>query len=332
MVAQIDRKFIQARPWKIWSRMVAYLLFEGRPLTTRGRWINPLVFAGHRLWAILPDNAAKIRPIFILGTGRSGTTVLGTILGLHRDVGYLNEPKALWQAALGDDDLIGSFSPNPGRYRMDAKDAQPAKVRKLRNSYRAFLKLSLSKRVVDKYPELIFRDGLLDAAFPQAHKIILLRNGTDIVQSIAKWSDQHRKTNGSDKSDWWGQDDRKWQSLVKQLVVTDPYFSAVHYVVSDLQDPADRAAVEWIVTMREAMRLKETRADWFLLVRYENLVTNPKKTLSEISDFCDLRPDKRMLAYGKNILNPRPGRPAPDLHPAIAPLFADTMNSLGYRS
>ena len=104
MVAQIDTKFIRARPWKLWSRLLAYALFEGRPLTTRGRWINPLVFAGYRLWSVLPLRKRDLRPIFVMGVGRSGTTVLGTILALHPDVGYLNEPKALWHAALGDDD------------------------------------------------------------------------------------------------------------------------------------------------------------------------------------------------------------------------------------
>lgn len=139
MVAQIDANFIRARPWKIWSRLLAYALFEGRPLTTRGRWINPLVFAGYRLWAVLPLKRRDLRPIFVMGVGRSGTTVLGTILALHRDVGYLNEPKALWHAALGDDDLIGSYSAVPGRYKMSGVDGHNGRSVRLRRFYRAFL-------------------------------------------------------------------------------------------------------------------------------------------------------------------------------------------------
>ncbi|MGR3343711.1 MAG: sulfotransferase [Paracoccaceae bacterium] len=146
------------------------MLFEGRPLTTRGRWINPLVFAGYRLWSALPLRGRELRPIFILGVGRSGTTVLGTILALHQDVGYLNEPKALWHAALGNDDLIGSYSDQPGRYRMTRADAGAQPVRRLHRNYRAFLWLSRSRRVVDKYPELLFRNAMIDAAFPGAKK------------------------------------------------------------------------------------------------------------------------------------------------------------------
>ncbi len=211
MVAQIDATFVRARPWKVWPRLLAYVLFEGRPLTTRGRWINPLVFAGYRLWSALPLHHRELRPIFILGVGRSGTTILGTILALHRDVGYLNEPKALWQAALGDDDLIGSYSERPGRYRMTRADAGENVVRRLHRYYRAFLWLSRSRRIVDKYPELLFRNAMIDAAFPGARKILLLRDGADTCQSIKAWSEGLSRGD----IDWWGRDRRKWH-LVEQ--------------------------------------------------------------------------------------------------------------------
>ncbi len=45
MVAQIDFDYIRQRPTKLISRLLSYALFEGRPLTTKGRWINPLVFS-----------------------------------------------------------------------------------------------------------------------------------------------------------------------------------------------------------------------------------------------------------------------------------------------
>lgn len=330
MIAQLDLNFIRARPWKIWSRLVAYLLFEGRPLTTRGRWINPIVFAGHKLWAILPFRHREIAPIFILGTGRSGTTVLGTILGFHREVGYLNEPKALWHAALGDDDLVGSFCKTPGRYKMERSDADPGKVRRLHNSYRAFLNLTHSNRVVDKYPELIFRNCLLDAAFPGACKIVLLRNGADTIRSIQTWSEKHVKTSFKCKSDWWGQDQQKWHLLVRQLVLTDPYFGLQGKEISKFRNQVDMAAVEWIVTMREAVRLRNAAKPGMIFVRYEDLVAQPRETLSEIVRFSGLGHDEKMLDYGVTILKQRSAFPVPSLDPVIAPLFCDTMKLLGY--
>ncbi len=326
MVAQVDRLFLAARLWKLWPRMLAYALFEGRPLTTRGRWINPIVFAGHRLWSILPLRSLERPPVFVLGIGRSGTTVLGTILALHKDVGYLNEPKALWHAALGDDDLIGSYAPSPGRYRMTETDANADKVKRLHRSYRAFQALSFSRRVVDKYPELIFRNGLLDAAFPGAGKIVLLRDGYEAIQSIDEWSQLHEQ----DRTDWWGLDHRKWHSLLTDIVDQDPYFDPVREAIHALDRHVDMAAVEWIVTMREIQRLLSCSRDRFLVVRYEDLAEFPRETLLRICDHCGLGRDEVMLRHGEAIMGPRPPRPRPDLNPALRPLFEETMADIGY--
>ena len=328
MVAQIDRRFIQARPAKLWPRILAYALFEGRPLTTRGRWINPLVLAGHRLWPVLPLSPAPDDPVFILGLGRTGTTVLGTILALHRDVGYLNEPKALWHSALGDDDLIGSYSRVPGRYRMNAADATARRCRRLRRSYAAYLRLSGCRRVVDKYPELLFRTGMIDAAFPKARKLLLIRNGLDTLQSIDTWSRNHRRTRAQ-TVDWWGRNRRKWRLLVDELIAPDAFFSEALPAIRSLSRQTDMAAIEWIATMREALRLRD-RGDDVLFIRYEDLTAHPRPVLREILAHCALPDDEKMLRYAEKILRPRAPHGTVKLHPKIAPLFRETMSTLGY--
>ena len=55
MVAQLDRLYATLRPQRVPPRLISYALFEGRPLTTRGRWINPLVLAHLELEARLPQ-------------------------------------------------------------------------------------------------------------------------------------------------------------------------------------------------------------------------------------------------------------------------------------
>lgn len=327
MVAQIDRNFAVTRPWKLWPRLLAYLLFEGRPLTTRGRWINPIVFGAYRLWSVLPMPSREHRPIFILGVGRTGTTVLGTVLALHRDVGYLNEPKALWQAALGDDDVIGSYSREPGRFRMSAEDADGGATRRLQRFYSAFLGLSVSRRIVDKYPELLFRTGLLDAVFPNARKIVLVRNGADTCHSVAAWCARH----GNGDDDWWGKDRCKWHALLDQLVAPDPFFEHVLNGICKLDRHVDMAAVEWIVSMREAQKLQVTD-DSMMFVRFERMAAQPRDTIADILEFCDLSIDAKVLAYAETTLHPRTGHPPPDLSPCIQALFDATMADLGYRS
>jgi len=330
LVAQLNRTFARARPRKVWARLVAYLLFEGRPLTTRGRWINPLVFALYRLWAVLPFFKTDPRPVIIAGVGRSGTTVLGTILALHRDVGYLNEPKALWHAALGDDDLIGSYSNTSGRYRMSVADATDGKTRRLRRFYAAYLAVSRSRRIVDKYPELLFRTDLITCAFPDARMIVLLRNGADICQSIRRWSLAHGQADQKHTDDWWGRDRRKWHLLVDELVAEDPALESKISTIRALTDHGDMAAVEWIVSMRQALSLRAAGETNLLFVHYEDLIADPDTTLRRILRFCDLEEDASMLTYARKTL--RAGQPhAPlILNPAIQQIFDETMQSLGY--
>jgi len=327
MIAQIDTKFAKARPFKIWSRLIGYALFEGRPLTTRGRWINPLVFAGFRLWASLPFRSPPKQPIFILGVGRSGTTILGKILALHREVGYLNEPKALWHAALGNDDLIGSYTARQGRYRLTGADVTKQGLMRLCRGYLAFLAMAGCNRVVDKYPELLFRNELLDSIFPDGHKVVLVRNGADICRSIQRWSLDHSNAG----ADWWGLNDRKWTTLLNELVLPDPQFSDIKPVLSNLTSHIDRAAIEWIVSMQEALRLKETGARNIYFIRYEDLLADPAAALGQLFDACNLCQDQVAMKYACDILRPPVAGASIQLHPAIQPLFQTTMRQLGYR-
>ena len=90
MVAQIDKNFSRVAGNRRIVRWISYLFYEGRPLTTKGRWFNVVVFALYWLQSLIPELKKVKQPVFILGTGRSGTTILGVSLGVHSDVGFLN--------------------------------------------------------------------------------------------------------------------------------------------------------------------------------------------------------------------------------------------------
>ncbi len=326
MIAQLDADFIRARPWKIWPRLLAYLVFEGRPLTARGRWINPAVLLGYKLWASLPWSQAPIAPIFILGVGRSGTTMLGKILGLHPDVGFLNEPKALWHAALGDDDVIGTYSHSDGRIRMGAEDATSAKIRRLRRFYRAFAFASNSRRVLDKYPELLFRSELVAKAFPDAVMIVILRDGWQVAASISDWSQRH----GQNGVEWWGRDRRKWRLIQRELIEPDAELADLAGILDGVTRHEDMAALEWIVTMREVLRQRQYDHRRLHLLRYEDLVSAPAETISAVLEFCGLASDALTIRYAVARLQVPTPRRAPDLHPLIAAKMRETMIALGY--
>ena len=47
----------------------------------------------------LKKNKYSFHPVFIIGCGRSGTTILGETLSSHPKIKYLNERRTLWHRA-----------------------------------------------------------------------------------------------------------------------------------------------------------------------------------------------------------------------------------------
>ncbi len=332
MIAQINPLYIQTRPTKVLTRLMSYAFFEGRPVTTKGRWINPLVFS---ILKKVAANSSRYRPVkkpvFILGTGRSGTTILGIVLSMHREVGYLNEPKAMWHLIHPHEDIIGNYSRSPAKYHLTAEEATDEMRRRAAQMFGAYLTITRSERLVDKYPELIFRVDFVRALFSDARFIFLVRNGWDTCHSIATWSKRLGVHVNGEKHDWWGVEDRKWLLLVEQLVKTDPIFSEIADEIKHFERHLDRAAIEWIVTMREGGRLLETFPECTHLVRFEDLTAEPDETLSALCDFCELPEDPTFREYARQTLHPVPARKPFDIHPEIAPIFYETMAELEYR-
>ncbi len=333
MIAQINPSYIKTRPMKALTRLISYAFFEGRPVTTKGRWINPLVFS---LLKTVSTNNRKYKPIkkpiFILGTGRSGTTILGIVLSMHREVGYLNEPKAVWHLIHPHEDVIGNYSQSDAKYRLTAEDATNEMRQRAVQMFGAYLTTTRSERLVDKYPELIFRVDFVRALFPDARFIFLVRNGWDTCHSITNWSKRLGGEVNNEKHDWWGVNDRKWQLLVEQLVKTDPLFSEIADEVKHFERHLDRAAVEWILTMQEGLRLMQASSDCIHLVRFEDLTLDPDKTLAALCDFCELPADSKFREYSRQTLHPVPPRKPFDVHPKIAPIFHDIMRKLKYNN
>ncbi len=330
MIAQLDADYIKTRPSKACSRLVAHLLLQGRPLTTSMRWLNPLLMAQYGLVKRLAMPRKVVAPIFVLGTGRSGTTILGKVLGMHRDLLFLNEPKALWHSACTLDDVMGSYQLGESRYTLDAQHADETTVIAIHRLYSYALLVTGSGRVLDKYPEIIFRVPFIKAIFPDAKMLFLVRNGYDALRSITTWSKRAGRDSVSGREDWWGLNNRKWKMLVRDVVAKDDALADRAEAIAGLARHEDMAAVEWVVTMRMGLRLMQKQPGLLHEVRYETLCREPQEVLRGVCDYCGLRGDPKFLTYATRTLSPTPARPTVGLDPAIRDIFMDTMRRLDY--
>ncbi len=330
MVAQLDRDYIRTRPLEAMSRFISYALLEGRPLTTRGRWINSILFAQFALVKRLPQLKKVEKPIFILGIGRSGSTILGKVLSMHEQLCFLNEPKALWHVVCPEGDLVGSYSRDPGRYRFDAQDVTSEMCEAARRLYGYCLSITGSQRILDKYPEMIFRVPFIQKIFPDAKLIFLTRNGWDTTCSISTWTQRYGQRVEQERHDWWGVNQRKWHLLVQEVVANDPQLAKVYSEIETFTRPEDKATVEWVVNMREGLRILHSKPEHMVQVKYEEIVKRPKRTLEKLLDFCELPKDEVCISYARQKLAPVPAKPRFSLHPVIQEVFLETMGALGY--
>lgn len=266
MIAQLTKNYIRVHRKATVKRLVSYVL-EGRPLTTKGRFINKLLlllykFTPHRLYV-------KPNVVYILGTGRSGTTFLGLLLNAIEGIAWLNEPKAIWYSADERDDIQGNFCPGlHGEYFLSYSEKSLNKVKGFYNFYSSLVG---ANTVLDKYPEQIWRIESIFKQIDGGKAIFIYRDPYETIGSIVKWSEKH----GVDDEDWWGKNNIKWKLFSEQVMDRNE---------SDC-DEYHKAAYEWLYTMKRFLQVYEVYASRLLLVKYNTLVKNFQGELETIVRF-----------------------------------------------
>lgn len=309
-------------------RLASYALFEGRPHTTKGQWFNPIVFSLLQSLKAAPGTPNLKAPIFITGLGRSGTTILGLLLSLHRDVGFLNEPKAIWSLVNPASDVCGDYVLTNGKFQLTANDASPEQIKIAHRIFARYLAAIGSIRLVDKYPEFIFRIDYLLKIFPDARIIFISRNGPDAVASIDLWSKRLGTENRGQVEDWWGRNDVKWNYLRKEFLEHNESYSELSSLATAELDHRNRAAIEWIITMREGLAQAKAYPGQVYHLAYENLVSDPENQINKLLDHCKLTPDQDVVSYALSSLYVKDRSAWPNLLEPVDTLFTATTNEL----
>lgn len=331
MVAQIDPAYKSFGLKKVIRRLVSYALFEGRPHTTKGQWFNPVIFLWLRILNLIPGSPTLDKPIFITGLGRSGTTILGKLFSLQKDVGFLNEPKAIWKLIDPRHDINGDYTNSGGVFTLNAQDVSPKARTSAHRLFARYLKSVGATRLVDKYPELIFRVEYLLELFPGCLIIFITRNGVDAIHSIDLWSKRLGIKTSSSTEDWWGRNDIKWNYMREQLLLKDPMYTHISSIISSDLDHLNRAALEWIVTMQTGLKQAKIFPDKIITVKYEEIIQDPEHELERLFSKCSLDHDDNVFDYAKTSLYSPSPKPWPVLIPEIESLFVDMMETLGYK-
>jgi LPS sulfotransferase NodH len=225
-------------------------------------------------------------PVFILGCGRSGTTILGKVLSKHGKIAYLNEPRDLWSSAYPETDIWTSKAcTSGGRIHLSAADAVDAKSRRIRRMFRFETLVSGRPLLIEKLPINNFRLGLIRAIFPDARYIHIYRNGLEVASSIAT---------ANKTGDWFGSGGYKWHKLVEYARAEGNAGDAAALCATDLE----KGLLEWRLSTEAAISfLAELPNTAFFELSYEEFVTHPANAVARIFRFVGVHADAEIEAF-----------------------------------
>lgn len=150
--------------------------------------------------------------VFIIGSPRSGTTILGEMLDGHPDISQWYEPYFIWDKHFRDaeDDV------------RSARDATLVVRNQVLNSFKRYQRKTGSGIIVDKSPRNSLKIAFIRKIFPGAKFIHILRDGRDVTLSIHKeWLKRRGIVNDGDLDGQFNY--RKALSVIRAWLDRQPF-------------------------------------------------------------------------------------------------------------
>jgi hypothetical protein len=274
--------------------------------------------------------------VFIVGCGRSGTTLIGELLAAHPDVAYLNEPRKLW----GVDPRTRVLLEGPGRLVLTATDLIPEFAEAQRRQMVEAVDAAGRRRLVEKTPVNSFRIGYLDALCPDARFVHIIRDGRDVAASIARLAAppsggshrirpaaRFRRRSPRPAGAWYGEADSKWRRL-RSLAETEGIAGIDEWE----DDLTARGLLEWRLAVTFARRsLHGLDPRRWLELRYEDVLREPRKTMATVLEGTGLDGGAVVLESAERQVRDPHHRREVLLTVAQARIAGDLLAALGYR-
>jgi len=266
------------------SKLNLFMKYESSPMWMAS-FLKKGIFGFRSVFTHYPiadqQNSLHCRPVFIISSGRSGTTLMRSMLVASEQVAIPAETQILHNLAvkfkaykgLGWADLsrlmIAEFESHHNYHMweinlapayqkiVDLPEAERSLARVIDEVYMTYAAQKFPKASVwgDQSPIHTFYLTYIHKIFPDAKYMHLVRDGRDVISSMVK-------RHGDDYLD-----------------------EAVH---------------RWKTSIRKTDQIQKVlKQDQYIEVRYEDLVQNSEAALRQISQFIHIEYTPRMLDYWK---------------------------------
>jgi Sulfotransferase family len=278
---------------------------------------------------VLPAKPPPREPVFILGSPRSGTTLLFELLRRSPEVASLPAESHL---------LSEPFHPTARGFETTHELGSDDVARHEARAVRWMVdRVALGRRYLDKAPRNSLRVPYLIALHPGARFVMLRRDGRAVVSSLmTAWRSDDGRFTGMEPPgslDIAGYEGRNWKFVIPRG--WEAYARG--------RTLAEVCAFQWRACMEAIMaaRAADPHAGRWVDVAYEDLVERPREEVARLLDRLGLRADPAVLeaaaaldrTVAKAVTPPEPDkwrRENPDEVAAVAGTLAPTMRRLGY--
>ena len=185
---------------------------------------------------------------FVVGSARSGTSILGELIASHPEVKYIFEAHSIWE--------IAGAGINDG-HRYTADYATDDVKEQIRNWFQE--QSQSAAMVVEKNPRNILRVPFIRALFPEAKIIHIVRDGRDVACSMVP---------GCGRDHWSHLKPPSWKEFFSEY------------------SGAERCAMAWKEIMEIGMQ--DLSGISHLQVKYEDIVASPDLVAKKIFAYMEL--------------------------------------------
>lgn len=287
--------------------------------------------------------------ILEVGAARSGTNFLGEVLSQHPQLAYWRRPKYVWRHgnAWKQDDCL-----TPAHARKSV-------VRYIHRRFEDYLRRSGRERLLVCTQANILALEFVNAVFPRAKIVHIIRDGREVAASQAKEWEIHNSLLRAK-----GSRPPFYQLLAKRIREVPPgdlpaYFAEfvgttwTMFTGSKYRYSMGPKIRDWKKLKREMGRLEFTALTWrecvtaarefgrhlpsdrYYEVRFEDLVSQPETTVPRLLEFLNLPPSREVDAFianqvDRSVSGKWLGRLSQDDLERILPFIGDLCSELGY--